>query len=165
MVFAHCPKSTHTGETLTESTPRKLWSSWDISNVMTFTSQIYSYILLPTICKIISSLSAVMDEEKYFFLTKNRYRLSVVLLGHRFELGGIRFPLIFFNSNTWYWDEKKAKLTNFIELAILEFWCPKRTHNTKSTKKGNLPNHPPNTPPPFSPLATPKWKCRPVGSN
>ena len=52
---------------------------------------------------------------------------------HRFELGAIRFPRIFFNSNTWYWDENKAKLTNFIELAILEFWCPKRTHNTKST--------------------------------
>ena len=93
--------------------------------LMTFTSQIYSYILLPTICKIISSLSAVMDEEKYFFLTKNRYHLSVVLLGHRFELGGIRFPLIFFNSNTWYWDEKKAKLANFIELAILELDVPR----------------------------------------
>ena len=53
---------------------------------------------------------------------------------HRFELGAIRFPRIFFNSNTWYWDENKAKLTNFIELAILEFWCPKRTHNTNSTK-------------------------------
>ena len=40
--------------------------------LMTFTSQIYSYILLPTICKIISSLSAVMDEEKDFFSWPNR---------------------------------------------------------------------------------------------
>ena len=110
--------------------------------LMTFTSQIYSYILLPTIGKIISSLSAFMDEEKYFYSWPNRdiiFLLSSWDIAfsferlHWFELGAIRFPGIFFNSNTWYWDEKKAKLTNFIELAILEFWCPKRTHNTKST--------------------------------
>ena len=29
---------------------------------------------------------------------------------------------------------KESKITNFIELEILEFWCPKRTHNTKSTR-------------------------------
>ena len=43
----------------------------------------------------------------------------------------IRFPSIFFNSNTWYRDEKKTKLTNFIELTILKSM---RTHITNSTR-------------------------------
>ena len=38
---------------------------------------------------------------------------------------------------SWYWvspGRSNLKIHFFIELAILEFWCPKRTHNTKSTR-------------------------------
>ena len=105
-------------------------------------TQIYSY-CSQQFCKIISSLSAVMGEKKILFSWPNTD--IIILMSswdiaflverlHWFELVAIRFLLIFFNSNTWYWDEKKAKLTKFIELAILEFGCPKRTHNTNSTR-------------------------------
>ena len=55
--------------------------------LMTFTSQIYSNILLPTICKIVSNLSAVMDEEKYFFLDQTE------ILSFCCPLGTLRFRL------------------------------------------------------------------------
>ena len=95
-------------------------------------TQIYSY-CSQQFCKIISSLSAVMGEKKILFSWPNTD--IIILMSswdiaflverlHWFELVAIRFLLIFFNSNTWYWDQKKAKLTKFIELAILQFGCP-----------------------------------------
>ena len=55
---------------------------------MTFTfTQIHSFILLPTIGKIISSLSAFMDEEKYFFLDQTE------ILSFCCPLGTLRFRL------------------------------------------------------------------------
>ena len=116
-------------------------SSWDISRDFHFHSNLLIYIAANNWQDYIKSFS-IHGWRKILFSWPKRdiiFLLSswdiAILFDrlHRFELGAIRFPRIFFNSNTWYWDEKKAKLTNFIELAILEFWCPKRTHNTKST--------------------------------
>ena len=117
-------------------------SSWDISRDFHFHSNLLIYIAANNWQDYIKSFS-IHGWRKILFSWPKRdiiFLLSswdiAILFDrlHRFELGAIRFPRIFFNSNTWYWDENKAKLTNFIELAILEFWCPKRTHNTKSTK-------------------------------
>ena len=116
-------------------------SSWDISRDFHFHSNLLIYIAANNWQDYIKSFS-IHGWRKILFSWPKRdiiFLLSswdiAILFDrlHRFELGAIRFPRIFFNSNTWYWDENKAKLTNFIELAILEFWCPKRTHNTKST--------------------------------
>ena len=117
-------------------------SSWDISRDFHFHSNLLIYIAANNWQDYIKSFS-IHGWRKILFSWPKRdiiFLLSswdiAILFDrlHRFELGAIRFPRIFFNSNTWYWDENKAKLTNFIELAILEFWCPKRTHNTKSTR-------------------------------
>ena len=53
---------------------------------------------------------------------------------HLLKIGAIRFPVTFFNSNILPWDEKKAKLKEFIELALLEFGCPGMTHITNFTR-------------------------------
>ena len=117
-------------------------SSWDISRDFHFHSNLLIYIAANNWQDYIKSFS-IHGWRKILFSWPKRdiiFLLSswdiAILFDrlHRFELGAIRFPRIFFNSNTWYWDENKAKLTNFIELAILEFWCPKRTHNTKFTR-------------------------------
>ena len=54
------------------------------------------------------------------------------------ELGATRFPITFFNSNILPSDEKKEKLTNFIELAILESQFSGMTHITNLTKMPHL---------------------------
>ena len=124
-------------------------SSWDISRDFHFHSNLLIYIAANNWQDYIKSFS-IHGWRKILFSWPKRdiiFLLSswdiAILFDrlHRFELGAIRFPRIFFNSNTWYWDEKKAKLTNFIELAILEFWCPKRTHNTKSTLLPLMQSH------------------------
>ena len=117
-------------------------SSWDISRDFHFHSNLLIYIAANNWQDYIKSFS-IHGWRKILFSWPKRdiiFLLSswdiAILFDrlHRFELGAIRFPRIFFNSNTWYWDEKKVKLTNFIELAILEFGCPKRTHNTNSSR-------------------------------
>ena len=117
-------------------------TSWDISNDFRFHSNLFIHIGANNVQDYIKPFS-IHGWRKILFSWPNRdiiFLLSSWDIAfsferlHRFELGAIRFPLIFFNSNTWYWDEKKAKVTNFIELAILEFGCPKRTHNTNSTR-------------------------------
>ena len=54
------------------------------------------------------------------------------------ELGATRFPITFFNSNILPSDEKKEKLTNFIELAILESQFSGMTHITNLTRMHHL---------------------------
>ena len=108
-------------------------SSWDISRDFHFHSNLLIYIAANNWQDYIKSFS-IHGWRKILFSWPKRdiiFLLSswdiAILFDrlHRFELGAIRFPRIFFNSNTWYWDEKKAKLTNFIELAILELDVPR----------------------------------------
>ena len=75
------------GQAYSFSTKKKPLSSWDISNDFHFHSTSFN-ILLPTIGKITSSLSAFMGEEKYFFLDQKE------ILSCCCPLGTLQFCLI-----------------------------------------------------------------------